>query len=91
MLLEIYLVPKRSDLFQSTLMFKQQSMKVLQYAQGETVPEKQKNTPPTHPTPIFNSKERCGSSLFNFLKQNNKIFTSTISKLPNNAFYSIIL
>lgn len=50
-----------------------------------------KSTPPTHPTPIFNSKVRCGSSLFYFLKQNNKIFASTISKMLHNAFHSVIL
>lgn len=117
--MKICIHPKRSDLFPGTLMFKQQSTKVLQYAQGETVSgrgggeeknkkpkqqtkttkttktpkqkikPKQKSQPP--PTTTFNSKVSCSSSLLNFLKQNNIISASTISKVPNNAFYSVIL
>lgn len=47
-IMKICLLPKRSDSFQNTLMFKQQSRRVLQYAQGKTVPEKERKHP-SHP------------------------------------------
>lgn len=79
-IMKTWLLPKRSDLFQNTLMFKQQSTEAQQHAQGKYM-KNNKNTPPTHPTPIFNSKVRYSGCLFNFLKQNNKILASTSSNI----------
>lgn len=71
---------------------KNQNNKPNQPKQKKTKTKKSnQNKKANPPITIFNSKVRCGSSLLNFLKQNNIISASTISKVPNNAFYSIIL
>lgn len=88
-IMEICLLFRRSYSFQRTLTFKQQSMEFLSMAKA--VPKNQKSIPCTHPTSILNSKVRCGSILFRFLKQSNKMFGSITSKMPNNAFYSVTL
>lgn len=82
--MEICLFLRRSYLLIRILIFKQQGMESLSMVKKSWYP---KTITCTHPTSTLNSYVRCDSILFKFLKQSNKIFASTTSKMPNNAFH----